>query len=175
MKGLYQYVREEWKKPYKSLGTAFMIKRLAEWRKQSAIHRIEHPTRIDKARALGFKAKQGYIVVRARIKKGVTKRPKPRMGRKPRRYAFAKLSSRKSKQRIAEERVSSHYPGLEVLNSYYVGEDGKQKWFEVILVDPNHPVIKADKNINWISSNKNRNRAGRGLTSAGHKTRGLRK
>ena len=53
-------------------------------------------------------------------------------------------------QRIAEARADRKYPNLEVLNSYWVGEDGKNKWFEVILVDPHHPVIKSDKNLNWI-------------------------
>jgi large subunit ribosomal protein L15e len=36
---------------------------------------------------------------------------------------------------------------LEVLNSYWVGEDGQHEWFEAILVDPNHPSIKNDDNI----------------------------
>ena len=78
-------------------------------------------------------------------------------------------------QLIAEQRASKKYPNCEVLNSYYVAEDGIYYWYEIIFVDKAHPQIIADKNINWISSNKNRNRAGRGLTSAGHKTRGLRK
>ena len=42
---------------------------------------------------------------------------------------------------------------------------------EVILVDKHHPVIKADKSINWITTQ--RRRAFRGLTSAGKKSRGL--
>jgi len=43
---------------------------------------------------------------------------------------------------IAEERAAKKYPNLEVLNSYYVTEDGSHKWYEVILVDPHHPVIR---------------------------------
>lgn len=175
MKGLYQYVREAWKNPKKSLGKAFIQKRLVEWRRQPAVHRVSRPTRIDRARSLGYKAKQGYIVVRARIKKGVSKRPGGIRGRRPKRYGRSKLPVIKSKQRIVESRVARAYPGLEVLNSYPVGEDGKQKWFEVILVDPNHPRIKASKDIAWISSGKHKDRAGRGLTSAGSKGRGLRK
>jgi large subunit ribosomal protein L15e len=77
----------------------------------------------------------------------------------------------KSIQRIAEERTAKRYPNLEVLNSYYVGEDGKYKYYEVILVDPAHPVIKSDTKINWILSQKGR--VYRGLTSAGKKGRGL--
>jgi len=66
-----------------------------------------------------------------------------------------------------------HYPNMEVLNSYWVGEDGMHKYFEVILVDPNHPVIRADPKINWICEPQHRGRAYRGLTSAGKKGRGL--
>ena len=79
----------------------------------------------------------------------------------------------KSIQRIAEERTAKHYPNLEVLNSYWVGEDGTHKYYEVILVDPNHPAIRADPKINWICNPANRGRVFRGLTSAGKKGRGL--
>ena len=69
---------------------------------------------------------------------------------------------------------TSLYPNLEVLNSYWVGEDGKNKFFEIIMLDPHHPVIKADKKYNWISSgNSHKGRAERGKTSAGKRGRGL--
>ena len=58
----------------------------------------------------------------------------------------------KSLQRIAEERAQKHYPNLEVLNSYWVGEDGKEKFFEVVLVDPVHPEIVSDPKISWITA-----------------------
>ncbi|MDY6769821.1 MAG: 50S ribosomal protein L15e, partial [Candidatus Nanohaloarchaea archaeon] len=72
---------------------------------------------------------------------------------------------------IAEERASRKYPNLEVLNSYEVATDGSHKWFEIILVDPDHPEIQADDDINWIADE--RGRAERGKTSAGKKGRGL--
>ena len=53
-------------------------------------------------------------------------------------------------------------------------KDGKYYWFEVILVDPAHPVIKADPKINWICDKKHRSRVFHGKTSAGRKVRGLR-
>ena len=81
----------------------------------------------------------------------------------------------KNYQWIAEERANRKFPNLEVLNSYYVGEDGKYYWYEVILVDPQAPEIKADKELNWICSGKHRGRVFRGLTSAAKKSRGLRK
>jgi large subunit ribosomal protein L15e len=84
-----------------------------------------------------------------------------------------KLVPAKSKQLIAEERAGKAYPNLEVLNSYWVGEDGQYKWFEVILVDPHHPSIKSDDSINWISDKSQKGRVHRGLTSSGQKMRGL--
>ena len=62
----------------------------------------------------------------------------------------------KNIQRIAEERTAKHYPNMEVLNSYWVGEDGKHKYYEIILVDPFHPVILSDRKINWICKNHTR-------------------
>jgi large subunit ribosomal protein L15e len=79
----------------------------------------------------------------------------------------------KNIQRIAEERTAKHYPNLEVLNSYCIGQDGKHKYYEVILVDPHHPVIKSDPKINWICEPQHTRRVNRGLTSAGKHGRGL--
>jgi large subunit ribosomal protein L15e len=76
-------------------------------------------------------------------------------------------------QLIGEERVGKAYPNLEVLNSYWVGEDGLYKWFEVILVDPHHAGIQRDNDINWICDKSQQGRVHRGLTSAGKKMRGL--
>jgi len=53
-----------------------------------------------------------------------------------------------------------------------VGADGKHHFYEVILVDRSHPAILNDKDINWITGEKNR--VYRGKTSAGKKGRGLR-
>jgi len=72
---------------------------------------------------------------------------------------------------IAEERVAKRFPNMEVLNSYYVGEDGVYKWFEVILVDPHHPSIRSDSDINWICDETQKGRVFRGLTSAGKRMR----
>ena len=52
-------------------------------------------------------------------------------------------------------------------------KDGMYAWYEVIMVDKDHPTILADKGINWISSQKQTKRVHRGLTSAGKRSRGL--
>ena len=66
-----------------------------------------------------------------------------------------KYTPAKSIKLIGEERVARKYPNLEVLNSYWVWEDGVSKWFEVILVDPSSPSIISDKNVGWINGNRN--------------------
>jgi large subunit ribosomal protein L15e len=85
-----------------------------------------------------------------------------------------RLTPAKSLKRIAEERASRRFPNMEVLNSYWVGEDGKQKYYEVILVDGHHPAIRSDAQLRWLVNSVHRGRAERGKTSAGRKGRGMR-
>jgi len=75
---------------------------------------------------------------------------------------------------LSEERCQRKHPNLEVLNSYFVGKNKSYYFYEVILVDKEHPSIKADSRINWICNGANTKRVFRGLTSAGRKIRGLR-
>ena len=174
-KSIYHYIAEAWKRPYDGEHGLLMKQRLTEWRRQPSILRVEHPTRLDRARALGYKAKQGVIVVRVRVRKGGRRKPRPNKGRRPKRMGVYGFAPAKSIRLIAEERAQRKYPNMVVLNSYYVGEDGLYKWYEVILVDPNHPAIKSDPELSWVASSKHKGRPFRGLTSAGKKMRGLRK
>jgi large subunit ribosomal protein L15e len=171
----YKYIAEAWAKPEKSFVKELMRQRLIKWRKQSAIVRIEKPTRIDRARRLGYKAKQGFVVARVRVRRGGLRKKRPKAGRRPKRMGVKKYKPAKSMRLIGEERTAKKFPNLEVLNSYWVAEDGRSKWFEIIMVDPHNPVIKADKEINWITQKQHHKRVFRGLTSAGKKIRGLRR
>jgi large subunit ribosomal protein L15e len=144
-------------------------------REKLAIVRVEKPTNIARARTLGYKAKKGFLVARVRVRKGGGMHPRPRSGRRPRRMGVNKLTRKKNIQSIAEERVTKRFPNCEVLNSYFVGEDGRHHYYEVILVDPHAPEIVSDKEVNWICERQHRGRAERGLTSQGKKGRGLRK
>lgn len=171
----YKYIAEAWAKPKKSFVDELMRQRLIEWRKQRAIVRVERPTRLDRARKLGYKAKQGFVIVRVRVRRGGLRKKRPRAGRRPKRMGVKKFKPAKSLRLIGEERAAKKFPNLEALNSYWVGEDGRSKWFEVIMVDPQHPVVKADKDVNWICQKQHRRRVFRGLTSAGKKVRGLRR
>ena len=171
----YKYIAEAWAKPEKSFVGELTRERLVKWRRQSVISRIEKPTRLDRARKLGYKAKQGFVMARVRVRRGGLRKVRPKAGRRPKRMGVKKFKPAKSLKLIGEERVTRKFPNLEVLNSYWVGEDGRSKWFEVIMVDPSHPVIKADKNINWICQKQHHRRVFRSLTSAGKKVRSLRR
>jgi large subunit ribosomal protein L15e len=151
----------------------FVRARMREWRRGPAIVRVEKPTRLKRARALGYKAKQGVIVVRVRVRKGGRRKPRPSRGRGPKRMGVLKLTPRKSIQLIAEERAARKYPNLEVLNSYPLGSNGVHEYFEIIMLDPHHPVIRNDPNLGWIARLSQRGRAHRGLTLAGRRARGL--
>ena len=168
--GMYKYVRELWKKPKENLGDLWQ-NRLILWRREPATVRIERPTRIDRARSLGYKAKPGYIVVRQRVIRGGRQRPQIRGGRRPK-HSGRRKDLKMNYQWVAEIRAQSKFNNCTVLNSYYVGQDGQHYWYEVILVDRAHPSIMADPRISWISAA--RGRVQRGLTSAGRKSRGLR-
>ncbi|MEM2878382.1 MAG: 50S ribosomal protein L15e, partial [Candidatus Hadarchaeales archaeon] len=108
-----------------------------------------------------------------RVRKGGRRKERPSRGRRPKRMGVNKIVPKKSIQLIAEERAARKFPNLEVLNSYHVRSDGKREYFEVILVDPHHPVIMNDPRINWICDRSQRGRVFRGLTRAGRKSRGL--
>ncbi len=151
--GMYKHMKERWKKPNEEVK-----KRLKKFRKEGTFKGIDRPTRVDRARELGYKSKQGISVVRTKVKKGTRKRRSVSGGRKTTKSG-SKNPRDKSKQKIAEERTSKKFPNLRVLNSYWVAEDGKHKWFEVILVDPDHPAIEKDDDLKWICKNKEKNRS----------------
>ena len=172
--GLHKHVSAAWKKPKEGIPSRYRIDRMAGWRKEPVFIRIDKPTRIDAARRVGYKAKQGVVVVRTRVRRGGLRKGKIHMKRKPSKAGIKKITMGKSIQRIAEERSARRYPNLEVLNSYWVGEDGKNKFYEVIMIDPDHPAIKSDKDMGWVSSgSSHRGRAFRGKTGAGKRGRGL--
>ena len=131
--GMYQYVREAWKKPRESLGKIWKDRMIA-WADGPSIIRVERPTRIDRARSLGYRAKQGYLIARVKLLRMGRMRPKFAGGRKPKNMRRKKVVHM-SYGWIAEQRAERAYVNCTALNSYYVGETGKYFWYEVILVD----------------------------------------
>ena len=146
-----------------------------EYRNLPAIHRVPHPTRPDKARRLGYKAKQGFVVFRVRVRRGGRKKPlaKGINYGKPKAAGIVQLKFQRSLQSVAEERIGRRCGNLRVLNSYWIVQDSTYKYYEVILVDPSHKAIRRDAKINWIVDPVHKHRELRGLTSAGKKNRGL--
>jgi len=173
-RSFYSHIREAWHDPDDGKLAELQWQRQQEWRQQGAIERVERPTRLDKARSLGYKAKQGVVVARVSVRKGGARKQRFTAGRRSKRQGVRRITRAKNLQRVAEERSIRRYRNLRVLNSYWVGEDGSQKWFEVILLDPNHPAIENDDDLNWICDDTQRGRSFRGKTGAGQKGRGLR-
>ncbi|KAJ9577358.1 hypothetical protein L9F63_006102, partial [Diploptera punctata] len=121
-----------------------------QYRQLTKMHRAPRPSRLDKARRMGYKAKQGFVVFRIRVRRGGRKRPVPKGATfgKPKSHGVNQLKPTRNLQSIAEERV-------------------------VILVDPAHKAIRRDAKINWMCKAVMKHRELRGLTSAGRKSRGL--
>lgn len=147
-----------------------MRERLISFRREPSTVRIERPTNISTARRLGYKPKKGVIIVRQKVPKGARKKARPVGGRRPARAAQIK-TPKKNYQAIAEERANRCYKNCEVLGSYFVVDDGRNSWYEVILLDRNSPEVLADKKMMDVVSRKGR--VYRGLTSAGRRYRGL--
>lgn len=166
-----------------------------------ALTRLTRPTRVDKARRLGYKNKQGVVIYRVRVRRGGRKKYFPILGLlsrsfvfdffhrdflhlsrpnakgivtgKPVRQGVNQLKNQRSLRATAEEKAGRALGNLRVLNSYWVNQDGTYKYFEVILVDPSHNAIRGDARLKWITAPAHKHRELRGLTAAGKKARGL--
>ena len=134
--GMYKQVSQTWNNREKNEFQQYIRQLTIKWRREPTVHRVDFPTRLDRARALGYKAKQGYVVVRVRIRKGGARKPRPRSGRRQRALGVNRFTRAISLKHIAELRASKKFPNMRVLNSYYVWEDGTHHWFETILCDP---------------------------------------
>ncbi|KAJ1976946.1 60S ribosomal protein L15 [Dimargaris verticillata] len=173
--GAYRYITELHKKK-QSDAMRFLL-RLRSWelRQLNGVHRASRPSRPDKARRLGYKAKQGYVIYNVRVRRGSRKRQNRKgiVYGKPTNHGINELKNQRSLRAIAECRVGRRCGNLRVLNSYWINQDSTYKYFEVILVDPSHRVIRRDPRIQWICKAVHKHRESRGLTSATKKSRGI--
>ena len=135
-----------WLKMWKENSTELREKAVI-WRKQNAVTRVDKPSRITRARRLGYKAKQGITVVRMRVGVGGMRRQRPRGGRRPKHLGVTRIKAAVSMKQVAERRVLERYPNMKLLGSYFLYKDGMHYWFEIILVDPSHPSIIKDKEL----------------------------
>merc|ERR1711976_708142 len=144
-----------------------------EYRQRPKMVRCTKPTRTEKAHRLGYKAKQGYVIVRCGVRRGGRKRQNHRgmVFGKPKHQGINHLKFERNLQSVAEEKVGRKFANLRVLNSYWINQDATMKYYEIILVDPSHTKIRNDPRINWICNPVHKHRECRGLTSAGRKSR----
>jgi large subunit ribosomal protein L15e len=139
-----RYMGITWVKMWKSNADELRSKSII-WRTEPVIHRIRRPSRLDRARRLGYKAKQGIIVVRARVGRGGMRKQRAVAGRRPKHIGVIHIKQGISMRKVAERRVNEKFPNMEILGSYYLHKDGMYYWYELILADPNHPSISKDK------------------------------
>ena len=135
-----------WLKMWKENSTE-LRKKAVLWRKQNAVTRIDKPSRITRARRLGYKAKQGITVVRMRVGTGGMRKQRPRGGRRPKHLGVTRIKAAVSMKQVAERRVLERHPNMKLLGSYFLYKDGMHYWFEIILADPSHPSIAKDKEL----------------------------
>jgi large subunit ribosomal protein L15e len=138
------YMAQTWHRMWKENSDELKFKTVA-WRTEPTINRIERPSRLDRARRLGYKAKQGIIIVRARVGRGGMRKQRPVAGRRPKHIGVVRIKQGISMRKVAERRVGEKFPNLEVLGSYFLHKDGMNIWYEIILVDPSHPAISKDR------------------------------
>lgn len=169
--GYLKYVKQLFKKPTEE-SKALARERLLQFRREPVSIRIDRPTNLSTARSLGYKPKQGVILVRQRVLRGGRQRPDIKSGRRSAHSSQRKVVN-KNYQQVAEERANKLHKNCEVMNSYKIAEDGKYYWYEIIMVDRYHPAILSDRQMAQVATD--RARVFRGKTSAGRKSRGLRK
>ncbi|KAL6752477.1 ribosomal L15-domain-containing protein, partial [Haematococcus lacustris] len=75
-----QYLEELYKKKQSDVIRFLLRIRCWEYRQLPGVVRLHGPSRPDKARRMGYKAKQGYVMYRARVRRGGRKRPVHKVG-----------------------------------------------------------------------------------------------
>lgn len=169
------YLREIHRRKQSDIMRYLLRIRVCEYRQRGECFRVEKPTFLERARTLGYKAKQGYVLYITRVKKGNMKR-NYNNGNTRGKCVNAGINQIKPSQRhqaSAEVIAGKKCANLGVLNSYWVGQDAGYKYYEVIMVDRHHSAIRNDPKINWICKSTMKHRECRGLTSASRKSRGL--
>ena len=102
--GAYKYVQELWRKKQSDLLRFLLRVRCWQFRQLHTIHRAPRPTRPDKARRLGYRAKQGFVIYRVRVRRGGRKRKAPKGATygKPTNQGVNQLKFQRSLQSVAE-------------------------------------------------------------------------
>ena len=91
----YKYVTETFQNTRDTKYDSVQYHRMIELRKMRSVQRIEKPTNIARARNLGYKAKQGYIVAVSKVRRGTLHKLRPVQGRKNANLAINKITPKK--------------------------------------------------------------------------------
>merc|ERR1712107_785630 len=76
--GAYKYISELYRKKQSDVMRYLLRIRCWQYRQLTKVHRAPRPTRPDRARRLGYKAKQGFVIYRIAMRRGVARGPWPR-------------------------------------------------------------------------------------------------
>ena len=114
--GAYKYLSELYTKKQSDVLQFVSRVRCWEYRQLAVCHRASRPSRPDKARRLGYKAKQGYLIYRIRVRRGNRKKPvaKGATFGKPVRQGVNHLKFQRGLKATAEERVGRRCGNLRV-------------------------------------------------------------
>ena len=115
--GAYKYLQELWRKKQSDLLRFLLRVRCWQYRQLNAVHRTTRPTRPDKARSLGYKAKQGYVIYRVRVRRGGRKRKvhKGHQMGKPTNQGVTQLKFQRSLRSVAEVGLIMHITSLSLV------------------------------------------------------------
>merc|ERR1712142_925359 len=141
--GAYKYVNELWRKKQTDVMGFLLRVRTWQYRQLSRVHRASQPTRIEKARRLGYRANQGFVIYRVRVRRGSRKKPvaKGCTYGKPTHHGINQMKFQRS--------------------------------LRVVYFGRHSTAIRRDPRIQWICEAKQKHRELRGKTAAGKTSRGL--
>merc|ERR1712018_165975 len=132
--GAYKYMTELYRKKQSDVMRYLLRVRCWQYRQLTKVHHAPRSTRPDKARRLGYKNKQGYVIYRIAMRRGGRKRPVAKgcpYGKPKTSGGVKQQKPVRNLQSIAEERVGRRVQGLRVLSSYWVGQDSTYNYWQI--------------------------------------------
>jgi large subunit ribosomal protein L15e len=141
---MYRHISQTYQRELKESAPE-LKHRIIAWRRGPRVVRVQRPTRLDRARSIGYKAKQGVVVARVRLSRGGMRMKRPVAGRRPKHLGTVKIKGNLSEADVARQRARRRFPNMHILGSYPLARDGRFSWFEVVMVDTSHPAIQSDR------------------------------
>lgn len=115
--GAYRYIQELYRKKQSDVLRYLLRIRVWQYRQLTKLVRTPRPSRPDKARRLGYKAKQGFVIYRIRVRRGGRKRPVPKgcTYGKPKSHGINELKPYRCLQSVAEVSVFFSFSYIKLL------------------------------------------------------------